>query len=1028
MLRPSNGISLLSSLKAHKQGKTTKVANAIVACIISKPPLPTPMNIPAHSRDLIYTDWTLIEPHFDPKQLRARETVFTIGNGYLGTRGSFEEGYPQALPATLMRGVYDDAPVIYTELANCPDWLSLVVIVNGERFRLDRGTILHYERQLDLRHGLLKRSVRWRSPNGETLDLQFERFASLADRPVLGLRCQITPIDFNGTIEVQSSLNGYPENQGFDHWEQLDQGELEQGIEQGIWLQVRTRTSHIELVIAAKIAVIGTEASFQAASPPGYHTLTTTFMAAAGQIISVEKVVTVFTSQETEMPVQAAQTKLAALSSYALLLEAHQQAWDAVWQHSDIEIEGDRTAQLAVRYNLFQLFISASSHHDRVSIPAKTLSGFGYRGHIFWDTEIFMLPFFTLTQPAIARNLLTYRYHTLEGARRKAAHRGYQGAMFAWESAATGDEVTPKTSIPTDPYAEAVRIWVRDREIHLSADIAYAVWHYWQATGDDDWLRDYGAEIILDTALFWMSRLEWNPKQDRYELCGVIGADEYHEQVNNNAFTNRMVQWHLEKAVAVYDWLQHRFPVGEASQNENHATALAQKLQLTSEHRLSWQAMIAKLYIPYDVETGLIEQFEGFFQLQDIDLNDYEPRDRSIQAVLGIDETNQRQVLKQPDVLMLLYLMRDTQAVTDHPDTLQKNWDYYAHRTDSTYGSSLTPAIHAILAANLGAPADAYQQFMRAAMVDLEDNRGNTEDGIHAASAGGVWQAVVFGFGGIQLKDSGPVATPQLPPTWTRLKFKLHWRGIWHNFDLAPSLPQASDSHNPDIQGFIFDLDGVLTNTAEFHYRAWQQLADEENLPFDRQANEALRGVARRDSLLLIVGDRSYSEAQLQEMMERKNRYYVESIQTITPQDLLPGAVALLDELRQAGIKIAIGSASKNAKTVIEKLGIADRVDAIADGDSVTRPKPDPDVFLYAAKQLGLEPAHCVVVEDATVGIEAAIAAGMWAIGLGPRDRVGAAHIVLPNLMGIHWTALQSKLDRLSDGNGMAVHLLAEQH
>ena len=981
------------------------------------------MNIPAHSRKLIYTDWTLIEPQFDPEQLRARETVFTIGNGYLGTRGSFEEGYPQALPATLIHGVYDDAPVIYTELANCPDWLSLVVIVNGERFRLDRGDILHYERQLDLRHGLLRRSVLWRSPTGETLDLQFERFASLADRPVLGLRCQITSIDFNGTIEVQSSLNGYPENQDFEHWEQLDQGKLEQGI----WLQLRTRRSHIELGMAAKIAVIGTNASFQVANPPGYPSLTATFMVTKGQTISVEKVVTVFTSQETELPVQAAQNKLADLPTYAVLLEAHQQTWDAVWQHSDIEIEGDRTAQLAVRHNLFQLFISASSDNDRVSIPAKTLSGFGYRGHVFWDTEIFMLPFFTLTQPAIARNLLTYRYHTLEGARRKAAHSGYQGAMFAWESAATGDEVTPKTSIPTDPYAEAVRIWVRDREIHLSADIAYAVWHYWQATGDDDWLRDYGAEIILDTALFWMSRLEWNPKQDRYELCGVIGADEYHEQVNNNAFTNRMVQWHLEKAVAVYDWLQHRFPVGEASQNENHATALAQKLQLTSEHRLSWQAMIAKLYIPYDVETGLIEQFEGFFQLQDIDLNDYEPRDRSIQAVLGIDETNQRQVLKQPDVLMLLYLMRDTQAVTDHPDTLQKNWDYYAHRTDSTYGSSLTPAIHAILAANLGAPADAYQQFMRAAMVDLEDNRGNTEDGIHAASAGGVWQAVVFGFGGIQLKDSGPVATPQLPPTWTRLKFKLHWRGIWHNFDLAPSLPQAPDSHNPDIQGFIFDLDGVLTNTAEFHYRAWQQLADEENLPFDRQANEALRGVARRDSLLLIVGDRSYSEAQLQEMMERKNRYYVESIQTITPQDLLPGAVALLDELRQAGIKIAIGSASKNAKTVIEKLGIADRVDAIADGYSVEHPKPAPDIFLYAATQLGLDPAHCVVVEDAPVGVEAAIAAGMWAIGLGPRDRVGAAHIVLPNLMGIHWTDLQSKLDRLNDGNGVAVHLLAEQ-
>lgn len=375
--------------------------------------------------------------------------------------------------------------------------------------------------------------------------------------------------------------------------------------------------------------------------------------------------------------------------------------------------------------------------------------------------------------------------------------------------------------------------------------------------------------------------------------------------------------------------------------------------------------------------------------------------------MLGIDATNQRQVLKQPDVLMLLYLMRGTQAFPYRPDVLQTNWHYYAPRTDITYGSSLGPAIHAILASDLGT-ADPYERFMHAALVDLEDTRGNTGDGIHAASAGGVWQAVVFGFGGIQLKDDGPVATPHLPSTWTRLKFKLHWRGSWHNFDLPPSSAQMTDSQVPDIQGFIFDLDGVLTDTAELHYRAWQRLADEAGLPFDRQANESLRGVSRRESLLLLVGKRQYSEAEIQEMMERKNLYYVASIQTITSQDVLPGVVELLDELRRSGIKIAIGSASKNAKTVIEKLGIVDRIDVIADGYSVNRPKPAPDLFLYAATQLGLDPAHCIVVEDAPAGIAAAIAAGMWAIKLG--TAVGAAHLVLPNLMGVHLSDLQTKL------------------
>ncbi|MEH1950510.1 MAG: beta-phosphoglucomutase, partial [Nostoc sp.] len=218
----------------------------------------------------------------------------------------------------------------------------------------------------------------------------------------------------------------------------------------------------------------------------------------------------------------------------------------------------------------------------------------------------------------------------------------------------------------------------------------------------------------------------------------------------------------------------------------------------------------------------------------------------------------------------------------------------------------------------------------------------------------------------------------------------------------------------PNIQGFIFDLDGVLTDTAELHYLAWQKLADEEGIPFNREANEALRGVSRRASLMLIVGDRPYSEAQIEEMMERKNHYYVELIENMTPQDLLPGAIALLNELRQADIKIGIGSASKNARPVLERLGIVDKVDAIADGYSVQEPKPAPDLFLYAAKQLGIEPGQSVVVEDAAAGVEAALAAGMWAVGLGPVERVGAAHIVLPSLEGIKWADLREQLSNIS--------------
>ena len=958
------------------------------------------MDITGHSQPLIYTDWTLTETQFTPEQLHSRETVFTIGNGYLGTRGSFEEGYPQAMPATLIHGVYDDVPIVYTELVNCPDWLPLVVVVDGDRFRLDRGEILSYERQLDLRCGILKRSVRWRSPAGKTIDLQFERFASLADQHVLGLRCQLTPVDFNGLVEVQASINGYPENQGFNHWEWIDQGKTNQGV----WLHMRTRSSRIELGMASGMTLLGAEALLQVTNAPSYPTLNAQFSASIGQTITVDNLITVFTSREVEAPTQSAQAKLAELPEYEVLFNAHEQAWNGVWQQSDIVIEGDTKAQIAVRYSLFQLLIAASRLDDKVSIPAKTLSGFGYRGHVFWDTEIFILPFFIFTQPALAHNLLAYRYYTLNGARRKAAHYGYKGAMYAWESADTGDEVTPRWALPHDPYGEDIRIWCRDREIHINADIPYAIWSYWQATADDKWMRDQGAEVILDTAVFWMSRVEWNTRHERYEIREVIGADEYHEHVSNNAFTNRMVQWHLEKAATVYDWLNSTFP--------ERAAELQQKLNLTPGRRSRWQDIATNLWIPYDPMTELIEQFEGFFNLEDINLQDYEPRTKSMQAILGIDGANKRQVLKQPDVLILLYLMRESQEFPYSQTALQKNWDYYAPRTDITYGSSLGPAIHAILAADLGKSVEAYEHFLRAAMVDLEDTRGNAADGIHGASAGGVWQAVVFGFGGVKFTNNGPVATPHLPPSWTRLKFRLHWRDNWHEFDFTPSILTSSYPAIPPAQigGVIFDLDGVLTDTAEFHYRSWQRLADEEGLPFNRQANEALRGVSRRDSLLHIVGDRQYPESKLQEMMERKNRYYVESIQTISPADLLPGALELLKELRQAGIKTAIGSASKNAQMVVEKLGIANLVDAITDGYSVQRSKPAPDLFLYAANQLGLEPAQCIVVEDATAGIEAAISAGMWAVGLGPAERVGIAHVVLPSLAGVHWVDLQTRL------------------
>ncbi|MEC4815338.1 MAG: glycoside hydrolase family 65 protein [Scytonema sp. PMC 1069.18] len=708
------------------------------------------------------TGWNIIETEFNPNQLHHKETVFTLANGYLGTRGSFEEGYPHDSSATLIHGIYDDVAIATTTLVNCPNWLSLVVRIDGERFRLDAGEIIDYERRLDMRLGLLNREVRWRSPMGHTLDFHFARFVSLADRHVLAIRCQITSQDFEGDISVEIDFDPDPLTQGVQHWKTVNRGSTANTI----WLHSQTLHSGMQLGMAAKLLVDGQEDADRESVSVSFHCL-------PNQTVTVEKIVTLFTSREVENPLVAALNRLADEPSYTTLLAAHIAAWEQVWESSDVVIEGDDKAQVSVRYNLFQLLAVAPRHDDRVSIPPKTLSGFAYCGHIFWDTEVFILPFLTLTQPALARNLLSYRYHTIDGARRKAKELGYAGAMYAWESAITGDEVTPRW-VP-DPNGNQVRIWCGDIEVHINSDIAYAVWHYWLHTGDDEWMRDCGAEIILDTAVFWESRVEWNPERNCYDIRDVIGPDENHDRVDNNFFTNLMTQWHLRVAKKLWGWLYQVYPEKSAQ--------LAIKLNLETERFDKWEFIADKLYINQVLKTGLIEQCEGFFQLEDVNLADYEPRTKSMQGILGVEATSQKQILKQPDVLMLMYILRDSYDLK----TLQTNWNYYSPRTDHTYGSSLGPAIHAILACDLNQTAEAYAHFTRAALVDLEDVRRNAHEGIHAASAGGVWQAVIFGFGGVRMTPVGPVACPNLPSGWTRLKFRLQWRDRWYDFDLTPN-------------------------------------------------------------------------------------------------------------------------------------------------------------------------------------------------------------------------------------------------
>jgi trehalose/maltose hydrolase-like predicted phosphorylase len=718
------------------------------------------------------TLWHVSEDSFDstPKKLHSQETVFSIGNGYFGTRGTFEEGYPHADPATLLFGVFDTVPIAGEELANVPDWTPIGLLINAERFRLDSGKILSYQRTLDVQSGLLTRTLRWESPTGVRVLISAERFASLADEHLGVIRFRVTseqpaesaPLD----VSLWADFNAAVGNYDLMHWETTDQGE-DQGL---VWLQSETKHTGVTLVQTLSFSCDRTD--FQREQIPAYITPSIRISGnlAPGETVTTEKLVTIFTSRDGGQPGSAAfqhhHTLVSGSSSQVFepLFEQNRQAWAEFWQEADVVIEGDEKAQIGVRYNIFQLRISVAANDDRYSIAAKGLTGFGYRGHIFHDTEIFMLPFFTYVYPQIARNLLLYRYHLLPKAREKAHKNGYEGAQYPWESTLSGEERTPPSIIHPET-GELIPVLNGFLELHISASVAHATSEYWRITGDDAFMRDYGAEVVLSTAMFWASRAEANAESNTFEIRNVVGPDEWHEHVNNNTFTNYMARWNVRAGLSTLDWLRKVAP--------EKARELEASLGITPEHLQRWEAVSEHLRILQDPETKVFEQFEGFFALETLDQSKYQGRKASYQGVVGVEKVQEYRIVKQADVLMLLTVMLDDFDT----QTKQANWNYYYPITDHDYGSSLTPALHVILASELGRLQEAYTLFMKGALVDLENLRGNTPEGIHDACSGAVWQAAILGFAGLRVTESGYTTNPHWPANWTRLAFTFKHKG-----------------------------------------------------------------------------------------------------------------------------------------------------------------------------------------------------------------------------------------------------------
>jgi trehalose/maltose hydrolase-like predicted phosphorylase len=712
--------------------------------------------------------WQIEETTFDPKSLHVGETIYTIGNGYFGTRGSFEEGYPGSTEATLLWGVFDSVEISKEELANVPDWLTVRLTVNGEHVRLDRGTILEFRRTLDVQRALLQREVLWRGENGLTLRLRSERFASLVNEHCGALRYSLTvEQDLPEAVEIEfwATFNQAVGNNNLLHWEMVDQGKEEASF----WLHSQTRHSFVQLVQSMRLNTTTEGFEQEVLDLAGGIRLYGRLQ--VGETLTVDKLVSMYTSLDDGEPQANALKDLGLERSYYTLLGQHEQAWQAFWQQADILLEGDDKSQQAIRYNLYQLRCNASAHNSRASIAAKGLTGFGYDGHVFYDTEIFMFPFFLYIQPLIARNLLLYRYRLLDGARKNAQLSGHKGAQYPWESASDGQETTP-TIVPQQNDGKPGLVLNGLLEVHISADIAFAVWNYWQVTGDDAFMRDSGAEMLLSTALYWSSRATYNSEQKRYEIQDVIGPDEWHIHVNNSVYTNAMARWNLQTALSILDWLQNDAP---ARREE-----LVARLDLNESTLQHWQEISSHMLILQDQKTSLFEQFEGFFKLEPFDQGPYAGRYSSYQALLGVDPLQTHQIVKQADVLLLLTLLKEQFDL----ETKSANWQYYYPITDHDYGSSLSSALHAILACELSLCDVAYDLFSEGVLVDLENRDADSARGIHLGSCGAAWQAVVFGFAGLRFTPSGYTTHPCWPKDWKRLAFNVQHKGQNVHVDL----------------------------------------------------------------------------------------------------------------------------------------------------------------------------------------------------------------------------------------------------
>jgi maltose phosphorylase len=708
--------------------------------------------------------WAVVERGFHTDRTRVSESIFSLGNEYMGVRGYFEEPYSgSSLRGSYLNGVYEETPINHPQyfkglakrlcfMVNNVDWLHTRLGVDGEWLDLAVSDIRDFERRLDLRQGTLTRTFTWRTTTDKELRLTFIRFVSMVNANLGCLRLTLEPLNFSGAVEVETGLDfSIPyelEQQNFWHCP------CSKALANGAAILGQTRSSGQQVFSAFAIQ------SAQALTPRliqkeqfiGQHF---TLALEQGQACSFDKLAVNHAERQAGVPSgkvwQQGMELFHALQGLGFdqALEAQTNYWSGVWNRLDITIEGDPENQQGIRFCIFQLHQTYHGVNSGLNVGAKGLTGESYYGWTFWDTETYCLPFYMFNNPAAARNLLGYRYHTLPQAIERAQQLDCRGARYP---------------MGTIDGTESVGTWQHgDLEIHVSAAVSYGIWHYVHVTDDRDFLYSQGVEMLIEISRFFASRGGWSPYHGDFGFWGVMGADEFHMMVHNNVYTNLM-------AKKTFEWTQATIAEMKTTAPEALSAAIA-KTNLQPTELVDWSHMAEKMRINYDSATRLFEQHDGYFDMPHVDVRQIPPRQFPIYKHWAYDSIFRVNAIKQPDVLLFLFFFSHEYAL----DVKQANYEFYEARC--SHESSLSPSIHSIMAAELGKHAEAYQYALHAARLDLDNYNRNTHEGLHTTSMAAAWLNMVYGFGGLRSDGDVLSLNPSLPKNWQAFTFRLLYRG-----------------------------------------------------------------------------------------------------------------------------------------------------------------------------------------------------------------------------------------------------------